>query len=63
MMPQVTMHNHVEVRKHKRGLYLHLLKRGFDNLTDSEKKILEHLAMDKDIHLLLKHGVAFEEEK
>ena len=61
-MSQVTMHNHIEVRKHKRGLYLYLLKRGFDNLTDSEKKILEHLSMDNDIQLLLINGAAFNTE-
>jgi len=59
---QVSMHNHIEVRKYKRGLYLYLLKRGFDNLTEPEKKIIENLCMDDDIQLLLVNGAAFEEE-
>jgi hypothetical protein len=58
-----SIYQHICIRKHKKGLYHELLRKGFDNLTDTEKEILRHLSIDKDIQILLINGHVFGEEK
>lgn len=53
----------IDIRKRKKALYISLLTKGLRNLTETEKEILQHLAMDDDIQLLLKNGSAFEIER
>lgn len=50
----------IDIRKRKKALYISLLNKGLRNLTGTEKEILQHLALDDDIQLLLKNGCAFE---
>lgn len=49
----------IDVRKRKKDLYISLLKKGLNNLSGTEKQILHHLAVDKDIQLMLINGFAF----
>jgi len=53
----------IDMRKRKKALYISLLRKGLRNLTKTEKQILQHLAMDDDIQLMLKNGCAFEIDK
>ena len=46
----------IDMRQRKKALYVSLLKKGFDNLSETEIQILHNLAMDDDIQLLLKNG-------
>ena len=50
----------IDMRKRKKALYISLLNKGLRNLTETEKEILQHLASDDDIQLLLTNGCAFE---
>ncbi len=49
----------IDIRKRKKELYISLLKKGLNNLSDTEKQILHHLAMDEDIQLMLTNGYVF----
>lgn len=53
----------IDIRKRKKALYISLLNKGLRNLTETEKEILQHLAMDDDIQLLLKNGSVFKIDK
>ena len=49
----------IDVRKRKKELYISLLKKGLKDLSETEKQILHHLAMDADIQLMLRNGFEF----
>ena len=49
----------IDIRKRKKELYISLLKKGLNNLSDTEKQILHHLAIDDDIQLILVKGFVF----
>lgn len=51
------------IRKAKKKLYLALLIKGLDNLSDREKHLLSHLSLDDDIILMLSQGNAFSQEE
>ena len=50
------------IRKAKKKLYLALLIKGLDNLSDREKHLLSHLSLDEDIILMLSQGNSFSDE-
>ena len=49
----------INIRKRKKELYISLLKKGLNNLSGTEKQILQQLVIDDDIQLLLRNGHAF----
>lgn len=49
----------IDIRKRKKELYISLLKKGLNNLSDTEKQILQYLSVDEDIQLMLINGFAF----
>ena len=51
------------IRKAKKKLYMALLNKGLNNLTNREKNILKHLSLDDDIILMLSMENAFSEEE
>ena len=51
------------IRKAKKKLYMALLIKGLDNLSDREKHLLSHLSLDDDIILMLSQGNAFSQEE
>jgi hypothetical protein len=51
----------IDIRKRKKDLYISLLKKGLNNLSDTEKQILHYLSVDGDILLMLVNGFAFNE--
>lgn len=53
------MDNIIALRHKKRDLYVELVRKGLDSLTDSEKIILSNLSVDEDIVLLLRNGYVF----
>jgi len=50
----------IKIRKYKRYLYIELLRKGYDNLTDTERGVAAHLSVDKDILILIKNGDLFQ---
>ena len=50
----------IDIRSLKKDLYTALMKKGFVNLSDTEKQILINLSLDKDILLMLRNGHVFE---
>ncbi len=53
------MKNIISLRHAKRDLYIELMKKGLDNMTDTEKKLIGNLSVDDDIVLLLHNGNIF----
>lgn len=49
----------IDIRKRKKELYISLLKKGLNNLSGTEKQILQYLSVDEDIQLMLTNGFAF----
>ena len=62
-MDNTSIPNQIEIRKHKRELYKHLLNHGFYNLSATEKEIAIQLSEDKDIHRLLMGGHIFKKDE
>jgi hypothetical protein len=58
-MTMADLQETIDVRKRKKDLYISLLKKGLNNLSDTEKQILHHLAVDEDIQLMLINGFVF----
>ena len=51
----------IDMRKRKKALYIALLNKGLRSLSENEKQILQYLAQDEDIHLMLRNGCMFNE--
>ena len=56
-----TIYDIKNIRKNKIDLYFSLLRKGLNNLTNNEKRLLQNLSVDDDIKLILKNELIFQE--